>query len=148
MARKALTDRLIRAVKPPASARLEIFDARLPGFCLRVTARGSATRRGYGGKSWLRTRRRILMRDPFCKEPGCNRPSKEVDHIVPRGESGSEDDDNLQGLCKPHHSAKTAREGRRWGQRPAAAAGGRGVQSLERRRGWTGRACLRVRRGN
>ena len=43
MTRKALTDRLIRAVKPPASGRLEIFDARLPGFCLRVTARGKKT---------------------------------------------------------------------------------------------------------
>ena len=43
MARKALTDRLIRSLKPSASGRFEIFDARLPGFCLRVTARGKKT---------------------------------------------------------------------------------------------------------
>ncbi len=77
-------------------------------------ARGSAAKRGYGGKTWKWTRRRILMRDPFCKA-GCGRASTEADHVVPKTDGGGDEDSNLQGLCKPCHSAKTAREGRRWG---------------------------------
>jgi 5-methylcytosine-specific restriction endonuclease McrA len=36
--------------------------------------------------------------------------SEEVDHIVPKKQGGTDDESNLQSLCKPHHSAKTARE--------------------------------------
>ncbi len=76
--------------------------------------RGSSAKRNYGYK-WRKTRKRILMRDPVCKWSGCTQPSTEVDHIIPRSRGGTEADHNLQGLCKPHHSEKTAREDNRWG---------------------------------
>ena len=42
---KTLTDRAVASIKSPASGRLEIWDAVLPGFGLRVTDKGS--------KSWV-----------------------------------------------------------------------------------------------
>lgn len=41
----------------------------------------------------------------------CPYPSTEVDHIVPIEQNGKRfDRENLQALCKHHHSIKTARE--------------------------------------
>jgi len=51
----------------------------------------------------------VLARDPLCN---CNQPATEVDHIVPKSAGGSDSMENLQGLCKPCHSRKTAYEGR------------------------------------
>lgn len=50
---------------------------------------------------------RILRRDPVCTEPGCNQPSTEVDHI---GDRNDHRDENLRGLCGPHHRKKTQRQ--------------------------------------
>ncbi len=62
-------------------------------------------------KQWRRIRERILGRDPLCVE--CLKtdiltPSSEVDHIDQ--DATNNDDDNLQGLCKPCHSKKTYKE--------------------------------------
>ena len=43
-----------------------------------------------------------------------------VDHIIPKAEGGTDDESNLQSLCKPCHAAKTDREKNR----------GRGVSNL------------------
>lgn len=82
-------------------------------------------------------RRVVLARDPICKI--CNRyPSTIADHIKPhRGvRSMFCDLDNLQGLCKPCHDTKTAREDGGFGNDvpdPAApvatGTGGRQFQS-------------------
>src|SRR5712691_9322115 len=40
-----LTDLAVASIKPPASGRIEIWDAMLPGFGLRVSEKGS--------KSWV-----------------------------------------------------------------------------------------------
>ncbi|MCK4624021.1 MAG: HNH endonuclease [Phycisphaerae bacterium] len=57
----------------------------------------------------------VLARDPICRI--CKRkPTTEADHIVPIREGGARYDlANLQGLCKPCHSRKTATEDGRWG---------------------------------
>ena len=44
-------------------------------------------------------------------------PPQEVDHIIPLEQGGTHDETNLQALCKPCHSAKTAREDGRWDRR-------------------------------
>ena len=80
----------------------------------KLDNRASAHKRGYD-RRWRRLRLLILNRDPICMEHGCNQPSTDVDHIKPKAEGGSDDAANLQGLCHRHHSAKTVREGRRWG---------------------------------
>lgn len=71
--------------------------------------RPSAAKRGYDAE-WEKIRPVILARDPICK--ACDRRlSTEVDHIVPLAQGGPKlDPKNLQGLCKPCHTAKTNRE--------------------------------------
>jgi 5-methylcytosine-specific restriction enzyme A len=81
-------------------------------------ARPSAARRGYGPR-WRRARAAYLARHPLCvlcREAGRLAPATAVDHVVPhRGDPILFwDESNWQGLCKPCHDAKTAREGR-WG---------------------------------
>jgi 5-methylcytosine-specific restriction protein A len=82
-------------------------------------------RRLYKNSRWEGTRIVVLGRDPLCRE--CNLAlSTVVDHIINAhvlvkrfGERAFYDPDNLQGLCKPCHDAKTASEvgwagGGRW----------------------------------
>ena len=64
---------------------------------------------------WLALRRQQLTKQPFCAE--CLRAGKyvlasEVDHVVPHrnDEQLFYDHLNLQSLCHPCHSQKTARE--------------------------------------
>lgn len=69
--------------------------------------------RAYGTPRWRRIRAQVLREEPVCRD--CDAPSVEVDHISPRRlelEAGRDPDrrENLQGLCRRHHSAKTARE--------------------------------------
>lgn len=59
---------------------------------------------------WADRRRAVLERDPICRAGGCGRLSQHVDHIVPRYLGGSDEPDNLQGLCHKHHGRKTMSE--------------------------------------
>lgn len=95
--------------------------------------RESASARGYN-RRWQKARATYLARNPFCMHCLCNAgieatdlegvieacltkgvtipKASEVDHIIPH--KGDQDlfwdSDNWQGLCKPCHSRKTARE--------------------------------------
>ena len=77
--------------------------------------RKSRHERGYGTE-WDKTRKRILSRDKglcqVCLAKGLYTPAKEVDHILPKAEGGSDDDANLQAICRPCHQVKTAAEAR------------------------------------
>lgn len=73
-------------------------------------------------------RARVLREEPWCAE--ClrqgrkpPRPSKEVDHIVPhKGDAKlCYSRKNLQGLCRTHHSRKTAQQDGGFGRPPKAA---------------------------
>ena len=82
--------------------------------------RPSAARRGYDGR-WRRARSPFLAEHPWCVRclaQGRRVPATVVDHVEPH--RGDErlfwDQDQWQVLCKPHHDAKTVRDGR-WGQR-------------------------------
>ncbi|HEL4191523.1 TPA: HNH endonuclease [Stenotrophomonas maltophilia] len=60
---------------------------------------------------WRRIRAVVLAREPLCRccaEQGKVRAATEVDHID--GDDANHADSNLQPLCRPCHSAKTARE--------------------------------------
>lgn len=75
--------------------------------------RGSSAARGYGAR-WRRLRLMVLRREPFCRmcrDKGKRTPATEVDHIIPRRDGGRDEFDNLQALCKPCHSRKTAAGG-------------------------------------
>ena len=73
----------------------------------RQDDRPSPEERGYGYQWRKKLRPMVLRRRPICATPGCNRPSEEVDHIVPRSRGGDDSFENLQGLCKMCHSRKT-----------------------------------------
>ncbi len=80
--------------------------------------RGSASQRGYG-VNWRRLRGMFLAEHPLCADPynlhGPYPPlASEVDHKVPRARGGSEAWENLQALCKPCHSRKTAEMDSGW----------------------------------
>ena len=84
--------------------------------------RGSRHERGYGS-AWDRRRVRILERDRgLCQEclrqgrvtpVGATKFSAFVDHIKPKAEGGTDDDNNLQTLCRTCHQVKTQREANR-----------------------------------
>ena len=58
---------------------------------------------------WKQTRKRILLRDPWCRI--CRRAaSVEVDHVINVRAGGWHGDENLAGLCLECHREKTKRE--------------------------------------
>ena len=102
---RALIHRKARWCEPHAMQEMAMVEA----------ARPTSTGRGYGA-AWRRLRLAILRRDPICR--ACNvSASEEVDHIVPKKRGGQDTMENLQGLCKPCHSRKTALEDGRWSRR-------------------------------
>src|SRR5262245_63219044 len=76
----------------------------------RSRRRREATSGIFKRKRWLTTRKAVPARDPICRVCGTH-VSEEVDHIVPLNEGGDPWDlERLQGICRPCHQAKTARE--------------------------------------
>lgn len=66
--------------------------------------------------SWPKLRQQVLRDQPLCQpclRAGFVRPSREVDHIVPRSQGGTSDRANLQGICVECHRAKTRGEARK-----------------------------------
>ena len=72
--------------------------------------RPSAARRGYD-RAWRRLRLQVLAEEPLCREcaaRGRTTPAIEVDHVD--GDAWNRARGNLRPLCKPCHSARTARD--------------------------------------
>ncbi len=63
----------------------------------------------YYSARWKRLRIMILRRDPICKDCS-SQASTTVDHIIPVSQGGTDDMDNLQGLCEKCHNRKSAKE--------------------------------------
>ena len=90
--------------------------------------RGTAAQRGYDSK-WIELRNIVRAEEPLCRQclaEGRITATQEIDHIIPH--KGNRAlfiaRDNLQGLCKRHHSAKTAREDGGFGNRTKKGVGG------------------------
>lgn len=78
------------------------------------STRANSTQRGYDGR-WRRYRHIYLLLHPLCvhcEAEGRTVEAVEVDHITPLrlAPQRKYDITNLQGLCKSHHSRKTAAE--------------------------------------
>jgi 5-methylcytosine-specific restriction enzyme A len=74
--------------------------------------RPHAAQRGYDAL-WRKLRVIYLREHPLCvhcQQHGMIVAATEVDHIIAKRNGGSNDDDNLQALCKSCHSKKTAKE--------------------------------------
>ena len=81
--------------------------------------RDPAKRKRYG-RSWQHIRARQLAAYPLCEQ--CSKkdkitPAREVHHIKPLSQGGTNDPMNLMSLCTPCHSDITARDGGRWNRR-------------------------------
>jgi 5-methylcytosine-specific restriction endonuclease McrA len=75
---------------------------------------------GYG-YAWSKLSAFIIGRDPICTVPGCTKPSTQADHIIARRKGGTDDPENLRGMCHPHHARKTAMEDGGFGNKPGLA---------------------------
>lgn len=76
------------------------------------TSRGPETPRMRGAKLQARNAR-LARRSPLCVEcerEGYATPVEEWDHRIALEDGGADDESNLQGLCRRHHRAKSARE--------------------------------------
>jgi 5-methylcytosine-specific restriction protein A len=65
------------------------------------------------GSALQKLRRRFFQANPLCVEcqkEGVITLAVELDHIVPLFKGGNDDYTNLQGMCRHHHSLKTARD--------------------------------------
>lgn len=83
--------------------------------------RRSRHERGYGS-AWTKLRDIVMRRDAYLCQP-CKRTdrltqAKQVDHIVPKFEGGTDDLDNLQAICLACHAVKTDTESARAQGRP------------------------------
>ena len=90
----------------------------LKGRCQKHQIKRTSTTKHmklYNSVRWKKLRMMHLRRFPLCTqclEQGINTPATDVDHIVPHNGNLSlmYDMDNLQSLCRPCHSRKTAKE--------------------------------------
>jgi 5-methylcytosine-specific restriction protein A len=77
----------------------------------RLAVAGHEREHATGSAAWKRIRHAIMTRDcgmcQACLKLGVFTLAAEVDHIEPVFEGGSDDDHNLQALCRPCHTAKT-----------------------------------------
>ena len=86
---------------------------------------------GIHSARWQKVRRRLLRREPLCRmcsAAGRVRAAAQVDHVEPRHlrPDLAWDSKNLQPLCVPCHTYKSAQESRR---RAAATHGGVGCDA-------------------
>jgi 5-methylcytosine-specific restriction protein A len=74
---------------------------------LGLEARDRQRAAPYQTEAWQQRRAQVLREEPVCRT--CRRRrSRMVDHLVERRDGGTDDRSNLQGLCWPCHSRKTA----------------------------------------
>ena len=79
----------------------------------RYKADMTTTQRGYG-HAWRKLRDQIMRRDSGLCQP-CLKQNRTtlahaVDHVVPKEQGGTDDENNLQSICRDCHTHKTAFE--------------------------------------
>lgn len=93
----------------------------------RTTKQHGSVGKRLHNRRWQRIRRFVLLEQPLCRTctaRGVVRASTEVDHIKPLHQGGTDDRENLQGLCSDCHDAKTRQE---QGHKPKRVIGLDGV---------------------
>ena len=70
----------------------------------------------------------------ICEREGCENEAREIDHIVPVASGGTNDEDNLQNICRICHVEKTGTDIK-------------GIRKADRLAGKAGQLARRKRRG-
>lgn len=83
------------------------------------------------GRTLQTLRARLLGENPMCSMCGTS-VATELDHIKALTNGGTNDDDNLQGLCAACHEVKTLKD---LGQRPRGTTGLDGWPTVDSPRG-------------
>lgn len=94
---------------------------------IKVTPRDRSDAIRTRGRRWMRIRERILTRDPccvLCWSVGVTSISVVVDHVQPLAQGGTDDEDNLRGLCLNCHAQVT---GEQFGHRKRTVFGTDGL---------------------
>lgn len=107
---------MVKMVRP----RIGVIKPRVVTSVPDVAPEGARWGSGRGGRPWRRKREAVLKRDEYLCKP-CRRSQRltlatQVDHITPRAQGGSDDDENLEAICDACQDAKRAieaAEGRR-----------------------------------
>lgn len=103
----------------------EVFELALRHSVARCVVGASSRTVDLGRRSRLFTgaaRDAVVWRDRTCREPGCDRPGREVDHIEEWDEGGETNPLNANYLCKACHTVKThAFNQRRYAQQRSVA---------------------------
>jgi len=71
--------------------------------------KSSNKQRRTAGRRWMAMRHVVLVEEPICKICG-RKASTQVDHIIPLSQGGTDERDNLQGICDNCHEEKTAKD--------------------------------------
>ena len=77
----------------------------------------TSTRKSTLPRDWAHRRLRVLQRQLYmCRwilstNTTCDAYATDVDHIIPHSQGGSDDESNLQSLCRFHHLKKSSAEG-------------------------------------
>lgn len=70
--------------------------------------------RGRHGQKQRARRLKLFPLCRHCEEEGVIKATEEIDHIIPLFKGieagGTDEDDNVQGLCYEHHKIKTAKD--------------------------------------
>jgi len=102
----------LQMLKPAVRLLGEVAEQRRPW----QHDRASRQDRGYGA-AWERARKRVMQRDHGlcqpCKRGGQLTSASDVDHRVPKFEGGTDDEGNLEAICRSCHLVKTAEETKR-----------------------------------
>ena len=62
------------------------------------------------GRRGVKHREQVRREEPLCRmclAKGRVTPTQEIDHIIPLRQGGTNDRDNLAGLCREHHLEKS-----------------------------------------
>lgn len=104
--------------RPAPMSRLTGLKPRINSLHARTTALTTSTARTRGSR-WMAIRKRVMTRDGglcvHCRRAGRVTLGEEVDHITPLERGGTDNESNLQLLCKACHCAKSAADQSRRG---------------------------------
>lgn len=111
--------------QPGCGALVHDGTGRCPKHPRAAWAKKTTATKRVTGRRLQAMRERLFMASPLCVE--CERLGRvtlatQRDHVIPLAEGGSDDDDNVQGLCHACHDAKSKKESTRGRSGPVRVA--------------------------